>query len=209
MDEARARVVGGAVTGRVVDGRGLPRPGVWVYAHPFQGARFGDAVGVHTRVDGTWSLPLLAGRWQVRQPGQAPEEVTVGGGSVALAGSVTAAVGDPGAAVVALLQRRESRDAGEQSPSGEDTVAALLTRRGARAMVAPQPSDTDDADVVGELVRRRSARAVDTSPAEHKESAAALLTRRRERRTEATSLEDAPSSAVSVARLLARRHTEE
>lgn len=77
MDEARARVVGGAVTGRVVDGRGLPRPGVWVYAHPFHGARFGDAVGVHSDADGSWRLELAAGRWQVREAGADPVDVTV------------------------------------------------------------------------------------------------------------------------------------
>lgn len=66
------------VTGRVVDASGTPVSGVYVYALPATGARFGQTPGAYTRRDGSWQLELPPGAWKLRETGRASHDVAVG-----------------------------------------------------------------------------------------------------------------------------------
>jgi hypothetical protein len=66
------------VTGRVTDAGGKGEAGVYVYAVPAGGARFGRSTGTHTDLTGRWWLALTPGQWTVRETGGSSHNVNVG-----------------------------------------------------------------------------------------------------------------------------------
>jgi hypothetical protein len=97
-------MVSGRVTGP--DGGGVA--GVYVYAIPASGRRFGRAPGTHSDLTGRWSLELADGQWTVRQTGHGIHEVVVAGTAVDIDGEARKSTNriDPVADLTRLLARR-------------------------------------------------------------------------------------------------------
>jgi hypothetical protein len=162
-------MVSGRVTGP--DGGGVA--GVYVYAIPASGRRFGRAPGVHTGPTGRWSLRLTPGRWTVRETGGVNHDITVDQLPVDLAKPTSIA----------------STATFSTNPSprlGEDPVARLAARRSAARNNTGGDGPGREWGPTPEVAERRRARGNHESasepdvPAATQEAVDRLMSRRRE-----------------------------
>lgn len=142
------------VSGRVTNPDGTGVAGVWVYALPRGGGRFGQAPGVHTTTAGRWSLELAPGEWTVRETG--------GGGHEVLVGTTPISLDSPPPALSALSSSAPRRGLTKTSSQGsgpdDDPRAERIRRTKARLRpVEPAGETPDPANIdVRRLLRRRA-----------------------------------------------------